>query len=110
MGVVNPDAPTRPQHPDLLDEGYEPFEIPNLWISTEPAGADTFIDITATIEVKIEALRCHGSQIHDDPVDEWIRTVAKERGAEAGMEYAESFRTFRLVDRSDGDEGQEAGG
>jgi LmbE family N-acetylglucosaminyl deacetylase len=108
MGVVNPDAPTRPQFPELLDEGFEPFEIPNLWIGVEAAEADTFIDITDTIEVKIEALRCHRSQIHDHPVDEWIRGRAKERGAEAGMAYAESFRTFRLVERDDEEQGQEA--
>jgi LmbE family N-acetylglucosaminyl deacetylase len=109
MGVVNPDAPTRPQFPELLDEGHEPFEIPNLWISAEASAADTFIDITDTIEVKIQALRCHRSQIHDDPVEEWVRAGARERGAEAGVEYAESFRTFRLVGRDDDAEDQEAG-
>src|SRR6266540_2737601 len=96
MAVVNPDSPTRPQFPELLDEGFEPFEIPNLWIPAYEGDADTFIDIAGTIEVKIEALRCHKSQIHDWPVDEWIRRRAKERGAPRGLEYAESFRTFRL--------------
>jgi len=96
MNVVNPDAPTRPQFPDLLDEGFEPFEIKYLWISAYEGDADTYVDITETIDAKIEALRCHKSQIHDWPVDEWIRSRAKERGAERGMEYAESFRTFTL--------------
>jgi len=82
--------------PELLDEGLEPFEIRYLWIPTYEGEADTFIDIAETIETKIEALRCHKSQIHDWPVDEWIRRRAKERGAAHGLEYAESFRTFRL--------------
>ncbi len=94
MAVVNPDSPTRPQFPDLLDQGMEPFEIPNLWIPTYEGEADTFVDITDTIDLKIEALGCHKSQIHDMPVDDWIRKRAKERGAARGMEYAESFRTF----------------
>ena len=98
LAVVNPDAPTRPQFPELLDEGFEPFEIPGLWMPTFDAGADTFVDITETIEVKIEALRCHKSQIHDWPVDKWVKKRAKERGVERGMEYAESFRTFKLKD------------
>src|SRR5919108_2957334 len=34
MAVVNPDAPTRLQFPELLDEGFEPFEVPTLWIPT----------------------------------------------------------------------------
>jgi LmbE family N-acetylglucosaminyl deacetylase len=96
MNVVNPDAPTRPQFPELLDEGFEPFEIGHLWISAYEGDADTFVDITEVIERKIEALRCHASQIHDWPVEDWIRARAKERGALRGMEYAESFRTFRL--------------
>ena len=96
MAVINPDAPTRPQFPQLLEEGLEPFEIPNLWIPANDSDADTFIDIADTIDVKIEALRCHRSQIHDWPVDEWIRERARERGASQGIAYAEAFRTFRL--------------
>ena len=96
MNVVNPDASTRPQFPELLEEGFEPFEIANLWISAFGGDADTFVDITDTIEAKIAALRCHASQIHDWPVGEWVRARAKERGALAGMDYAESFRTFKL--------------
>ena len=107
MAVVNPDSPTRPQFPELLDEGFEPFEIPNLWIPAYEGDADTFVDIADTVEVKIEALRCHKSQIHDWPVDEWIRRRAKERGAPRGLEYAESFRTFRLQERDEDEEEKE---
>jgi len=96
MAVVNPDSSTRPMFPELLDEGLEPFEIRYLWIPAYEGDADMFVDITETIERKIEALRCHKSQIHDWPVDEWIHKRAKERGAAQGLEYAESFRTFRL--------------
>ncbi|HEX9235057.1 MAG TPA: PIG-L family deacetylase, partial [Actinomycetota bacterium] len=106
LAVVNPDAPTRPQFPELLDEGHEPFEIRNLWISAYDSDADTYVDITTTIEAKIEALRRHTSQIHEWPVEDWIRSRAKERGAEAGMEYAEAYRTFRLVTDEDKEEGR----
>jgi LmbE family N-acetylglucosaminyl deacetylase len=96
MAVVNPDASTRPMFPELLDEGFEPFEIKYLWIGTFGTDADTHVDITESIETKIQALRCHKSQIGDEPVDDWIRARAKERGAPHGLEYAESFRTFKL--------------
>jgi LmbE family N-acetylglucosaminyl deacetylase len=96
MAVVNPDSSTRPQFPELLDEGLEPFEIGHLWIPTSEGEADTFVDITGTIEAKIQALRCHKSQIGDWPVDDWIRERARKRGEAQGMQFAESFRTFRL--------------
>jgi LmbE family N-acetylglucosaminyl deacetylase len=98
MAVVNPDSSTRPQFPELLDEGLEPFEIRHLWIPTSEGEADTFVDIRDTIEAKIQALRCHKSQIGDWPVDDWIRERARKRGEARGMDYAESFRTFRLRD------------
>ena len=96
MAVVNPDASTRPMFPELLDEGLEPFEIRYLWIPAWDGSIDTYVDISETIDVKIEALRCHKSQIHDWPVDDWIRERAQKRGEAAGMAFAETFRTFKL--------------
>jgi LmbE family N-acetylglucosaminyl deacetylase len=107
MAVVNPDAPTRPQFPELLEEGHEPYEVPNLWIPTYEGEADTFVDIGETIDLKIEALRCHKSQIHDMPIDEWLRKRARERGAVRGMEYAESFRTFDFREQREDREEEE---
>jgi LmbE family N-acetylglucosaminyl deacetylase len=104
LAVVNPDASTRPMFPELEDEGIEPFEIRHMWIPTWGEDADTFVDISETIDKKIEALRCHKSQIHDWPVDDWIRQRAKERGTPRGLEFAEAFRTFRL--RQDEDEAE----
>jgi len=60
---------------------------------------DTFIDISETIDLKIQALRCHQSQIHDWPVDEWIRDRARERAEGLEYEFAESFKTFKLRER-----------
>lgn len=98
LALVNPDSPTRPQFPELIGEGFEPFEIPNMWMPVGGEGADTIVDITATIEQKVAALRCHKSQIHDWPVEDWIRQRAKTIGAADGFDYGESFRTFRLKD------------
>ena len=57
-----------------------------------------YVDISDTIEHKLDALRCHESQIkwmleHDgiDFVD-FVRTCAKFRGFQCGAAYAEGFR------------------
>jgi len=105
LTVVMPDAPSRPQFPELLGEGLEPFEVPNLWLASE--AGDTLVDITETMDRKVRALGCHESQLGAFPDwEDMIRTIAKERGAPAGIEYAESFRTFSL--RGDEDDDGEA--
>ena len=90
-----PDAPSRPQFPELLDEGLEPFEVPYLWLSSEEG--DMLVDITDTIDRKIAALGRHESQLGAFPDwEDMIRGIAKERGADAGVEYAERFTAFTL--------------
>jgi len=93
--AVMPDAPSRPQFPELLEEGLEPFEIPHLWLASEDA--DTYVDISKTLDTKLESLRAHESQGTADAAD-WVRERARELGEEGGFEYAEGFKTFDLRD------------
>jgi LmbE family N-acetylglucosaminyl deacetylase len=58
---------------------------PNLWI-----------DIEETLELKIEALRCHRSQIGDWDPGPMLRAWAAEEGRAVGLRYAEAFRRMRL--------------
>ena len=95
--TVFPSAPTRPIFPELLAEGLDPHQVKEVYLSSDPAHVNTRIDISSTIERKIEALRCHKSQV--DPGDgQWIRDWAAEAGKAAGMPYAEAFRVIKLVD------------
>jgi LmbE family N-acetylglucosaminyl deacetylase len=93
--AIMPDAPSRPQFPELLDEGLEPFEVPNLWLSAEEP--DTYVDITKTLDLKLAALRAHASQGGEE-AEKWVRERARELGAQGGMEYAEAFRAFDFTE------------
>lgn len=93
--AVMPDSPSRPQFAELLDEGLEPFEIPNLWLAAEQP--DTYVDITKTIDTKIAALAEHQSQ-HAEASAPWVRERARQLGERGGIEYAEAFKTFAFVD------------
>ncbi|MBK9940729.1 MAG: PIG-L family deacetylase [Kouleothrix sp.] len=94
--AVFPSACTRPIFPELLAEGLEPHQVKDVYIFDNDAHANTHIDITSTIERKIEALRCHKSQL--DPGDgQWVRDWAAAAGKAAGLAYAESFRVMTLV-------------
>lgn len=95
LSAVMPDAPTRLMFPELLDEGIEPFEVPNLWLgSNEP---DAFVDITDTIDIKLKALAEHVSQGTADSEPN-VRERAQQLGEQAGFPYAEAFKAFRFVD------------
>jgi LmbE family N-acetylglucosaminyl deacetylase len=89
--AVMPDAPTRLQFSELLEEGLEPFEVPRLWLAAEQP--DTYVDITKTIDVKLAALAEHASQ-HGEAAAPWVRERARSFGEQAGVEYAEAFKAF----------------
>jgi LmbE family N-acetylglucosaminyl deacetylase len=101
LSAVMPDAPTRVLFQELEQEGIEPFEVPNLYLSVEEP--DTFVDITHTLPTKIKALLAHASQLGPD-VEDRVTARAREIGERAGVEFAEGFKAFRLVDDGDADD------
>lgn len=74
--------------------------------------ADMWIDISDTIDLKVEALRAHISQMigwdPDKPIRAWAAGAAKEarkklkgqgkKDKKAKIKYAEAFRVMKLVD------------
>lgn len=99
LAVVACDGPTRPQFPELLDEGLEPFEVPRLWLAGYRG--EHLVDIGDTIDQKCKALRAHASQLEnmgETDIEGRMRTWATEAARDGDMEYAEAFRAFDLRD------------
>jgi len=64
--------------------------------SNEP---DVWVDISETIELKIEALREHKSQVGDwAELDQTIRERAAEMAKGQSFPVAEGFKYFKLGD------------
>lgn len=60
---------------------------------------EEYVDVTDYIDLKLEALNCHESQIkwmlEHDKIDflEFVRSCSRFRGLQSGVQYAEGFRT-----------------
>jgi LmbE family N-acetylglucosaminyl deacetylase len=93
--AVFPSAGTRLIFTDLLAAGYEPHDVRRLYIhGTEHP--NTWVDITDTMDLKIQALQQHASQIDPNEVGKWMTEWAAEDAKDHDMKYAESFRVMIL--------------
>lgn len=94
--AVFPSGGTRPIFPELLDEGLEPHDTKQVYLmlSEKP---NLVVDISETHARKLEALRCHASQL-DDAVLEMVQKWDADAGKANGYAYAETFRVLRLRD------------
>lgn len=92
--AVFPSAGTRPIFPELLAEGFEPHDVAELYMFISEKEQE-FVDISSTIERKIQSLLCHKSQLGED-VGDMVRRWSAEAGKTAGYAYAEGFRVMRF--------------
>lgn len=93
--AVFPSAGTRFIFPELLEEGLEPHQVSRVFIhgAEKP---DAWIDVSTTLETKVQALLQHSSQLGPwDPHDR-MKEWAREEGKDHGLEYAEAFRVMLL--------------
>lgn len=93
--AVFPSAGTRLMFTDLLEAGYEPHNVKRLYIHGAEK-SDTWVDISETIDIKIEALKKHVSQSDTHDVDSWMHKWAKEEGEAKGLAFAESYKVMIL--------------
>lgn len=98
LDAVYPYARDHLFYPEHLAQGLRPHKVKEvyIWGSDNP---NTYIDITATFERKMEALACHKSQVRSWPweqLKERMRGMAASYGKGRGMELAEAFFRFEF--------------
>ena len=86
--AVYPDARNPFTFTELMDEGWEPWTVREVWMGafTNP---NRYVDITDTVELKLAALRRHESQLPDadatmERVRQWVTATAKTAGLPDG--------------------------
>ena len=96
LSAVFPAARDRLTFPELLTEGLCPHKVREVLVTGDRDEANKWIDVSDTIEIAIEALKQHVSQIGENDVDTAMRTFRKEAGKAHGVPYAEGFKSFHL--------------
>ena len=97
MAAVYPDARNAYAHVELLAEGLEPWTVSELYVmGLRSSGAEAvYVDITASLDKKVAALRAHASQTAsmtdlETRMRDWGAMVAKAGGLPEGR-LAEGF-------------------
>ncbi len=108
VDAVYPAARNPMAFPWLTREGLAKHVVRRLYLfwSNQPTAR---IDVTATIDRKIAALRAHESQLRDpERVERWIRGWAEDEGKAIGSTAAEALRVIVIEDdESEGPAGPE---
>ncbi|MGO9458073.1 MAG: PIG-L deacetylase family protein [Acidimicrobiales bacterium] len=95
--AVYPDARNPFSHPELLDEGFEPHTVDELWLMAFQA-PDIVVETSATFDRKLAALRSHRSQVGDgDHLEPMLREWSGGSARMAGLPDGALGEAFRVV-------------
>lgn len=96
LDATFPAAEMRLLYPDLEAEGLTPHKVNYVYVSNPLQEANYYIDTSETIDLKIEALRQHKSQMGDWDPEEPVKKWNADTGKKVGFAYAERFLRITL--------------
>jgi LmbE family N-acetylglucosaminyl deacetylase len=99
--AIFPSAESRPIFPELLEEGFEPHHVDEVYM-TITERPNLAVDISKVMDRKLQALISHRSQL-DESVIDMVRGWDKVSGEAVGVEFAELYRVMRFVNEPRGD-------
>jgi len=98
LDAVYPYARDHLAYPDLLQEGLEPHKVQELFFwSAEDINLR--VDITATFDLKLAAIRCNKSQLGGFDIDDletWLRARCAEMAEGQPFSLAEAFHRIEI--------------
>ena len=99
IDAVFPYARDHLAYPDLLEEDLQPHKVKEMlfWASED---INYLSDITETFDLKLEALRCHESQVKSMKVSDlenWLRQRCSDLAEGEDFDLAEAFHREEIV-------------
>jgi LmbE family N-acetylglucosaminyl deacetylase len=98
LSAVYPDSRNPFAFPDLVDNGYEPWTVDEVLLTTH-GDSNRFVDVTEVFDRKLAALLCHESQ-HADParMEPLLREWGTANAAAGGLPEGRIAEAFRAID------------
>jgi LmbE family N-acetylglucosaminyl deacetylase len=99
LDAVFPYARDHLAYPDLFAEGLRPHKVKEIffWAADD---INYRSDITATFDLKVQALRCHNSQMQQLEVpnpEGWLRQRCKDIAKDEDFELGEAFHRVEIL-------------
>jgi LmbE family N-acetylglucosaminyl deacetylase len=96
--AVYPDSRNPFAFPELAEAGLEAHVVEEVWVMSSPR-ADTFVDVTATFDKKLSALRAHVSQgvDRDGKLEGFLREFLSRNASNAGWEEGRLAEAFLVL-------------
>lgn len=100
--AVYPDSRNPYAFPELMAEGLGRHVVPEVWMMGGPR-PNVWVDVTATFDKKLAALRAHLSQEtdRDGRLEEWMRGWLTEQGRAGRLPEGTLAEGFRRIDTSE---------
>jgi LmbE family N-acetylglucosaminyl deacetylase len=98
LAAVFPTARDHLTFPELLEAGFEPHKVAEVWVMGHPE-PDHFVDVTDHVDTAVKALMQHASQINgrnEEELGKRMREWRREDGVGRGMMYAEAFKRIQM--------------
>jgi LmbE family N-acetylglucosaminyl deacetylase len=97
LAAIYPDAGNPFAHPALLDEGLEPWQVPEIWLLNSRA-PNHYVDITEVFDRKVAAVRAHASQTaHRERLADELRERIAPNTAAAGLPAGRLAEAFQVI-------------
>lgn len=99
LDAVFPYARDHLAYPELLEEGLEPHKVKEMWFWASE-DINCRVDVTDTFSLKLDALRCHESQIREfriPQIEDWLRQRCRDMAEGEDFELAEAFHRVEVA-------------
>jgi LmbE family N-acetylglucosaminyl deacetylase len=98
LDAVYPDARNPFAFPELIaDEGLGPWTVREVWLPGGPQPGH-YVDVTATFDRKVAALRAHESQTgHMEGLEDFLRGWLSRAAAQGGLPEGRLAEAFQII-------------